>query len=90
MAEFNQMAERALANDGFLVLDAPKIGESLLEIEGRGFRLASEHGLDFIQQHIFDDEVSPSRDEVEAHLTITSASDPSSSPSFLSACSPIS
>lgn len=90
MSEFNQMAERALADDGFLVLDAPKIGESLLEIERRGFRLASEHGLDFIQHHVFDDEVSPLPDYVEAHLTTLSASSPSSSPSFLSACLPIS
>lgn len=58
MSEFTQMAERALADDGFLELDAPKIGESILELERRRFPLASEHGLDFIRQHLLDDEVS--------------------------------
>ncbi|KAG6368736.1 hypothetical protein INS49_002950 [Diaporthe citri] len=55
MSEFTQMAERALADDGFLELDAPKIGESILELERRRFPLASKHGLDFIQQHVLDD-----------------------------------
>ncbi|KAJ0123551.1 hypothetical protein J7T55_012016 [Diaporthe amygdali] len=56
MPEFTQMAERALADDGFLELDAPGIGRSILELERRRFPLASEHGLDFIRQHILDDE----------------------------------
>lgn len=82
MSEFTQMA-RALAEYGFLELDAPKIGECLLDLERRGFPLASEHGLDLIQQHILDDEVNTLQDDVEVQLTSHSVSHLSLIRSFL-------
>lgn len=75
MSELTQKAERALADDGFMELDSPEVGESIRDLEQQHFPLASEHGLNFIQHHIFDDNVSDTHNTTsDLYLTNPSVS----------------